>query len=180
MPHYPAAPLDFSQLSTIPIRDRGGKVRPEHFGTVPPPLPGFLDSLPRLLAADSLRAVVAALQQARAKNKAIIWGLGGHVIKCGLAPTLLHLMRQGYATAFAMNGATSIHDFEIAIAGATSEDVESVLPDGRFERKVPYSAPRELLMDILHYGPDAEIVEPAVLREQMKSMLQLAVSNYEK
>ena len=45
---------------------------------------------------------------------------------------------------------------------------------------MPYSAPRELLMDILHYGPDAEIVEPAVLREQMKSMLQLAVSNYEK
>ena len=45
---------------------------------------------------------------------------------------------------------------------------------------MPYSAPRELLMDILHYGPDAEIVEPAVLREQMKSMLQLAVSNYER
>ena len=61
-----------------------------------------------------------------------------------------------------------------------SQQQDRVLPDGRFERKVPYSAPRELLMDILHYGPDAEIVEPAVLREQMKSMLQLAVSNYEK
>ena len=61
-----------------------------------------------------------------------------------------------------------------------SQQQDRFLPDGRFERKVPYSAPRELLMDILHYGPDAEIVEPAVLREQMKSMLQLAVSNYEK
>jgi predicted DNA-binding transcriptional regulator YafY len=61
-----------------------------------------------------------------------------------------------------------------------SAAARSLLPDGRFERKVPYSAPRELLMDILHYGPDAEIVEPASLREQMKSMLQLAVSNYEK
>ena len=61
-----------------------------------------------------------------------------------------------------------------------SQQQDRFLPDGRFERKVPYSAPRELLMDILHYGPDAEIVEPASLREQMKSMLQLAVSNYEK
>ena len=61
-----------------------------------------------------------------------------------------------------------------------SKQQDRVLPDGRFERKVPYSAPRELLMDILHYGPDAEIVEPASLREQMKAMLELAVSNYQK
>jgi hypothetical protein len=54
------------------------------------------------------------------------------VIKCGLAPVLLDLMRRGYATAFTMNGAASIHDFEIALAGHTSEDVESVLPDGKF------------------------------------------------
>ena len=62
----------------------------------------------------------------------MIWGLGGHVIKCGLAPVLIDLMRRGYATAFAMNGAAAIHDFEIALAGHTSEDVEAVLPDGRF------------------------------------------------
>jgi hypothetical protein len=88
--------------------------------------------MPRLLAADSLRAVVDALIAARQKKKQIIWGLGGHVIKCGLAPVLIRLTETGYATAFAMNGATSIHDFEIAIAGNTSEDVEEVLPDGRF------------------------------------------------
>jgi hypothetical protein len=58
--------------------------------------------------------------------------MGGHVIKCGLAPVLLDLMRRGYATAFAMNGSAAIHDFEIALAGHTSEDVEAVLPDGRF------------------------------------------------
>jgi hypothetical protein len=69
---------------------------------------------------------------ARAKRRAILWGLGGHVIKCGLAPVLIDLMRRGFATAFAMNGAASIHDFEIALAGHTSEDVEAVLPDGRF------------------------------------------------
>ncbi len=61
-----------------------------------------------------------------------MWGLGGHVIKCGLAPVLTDLMERGYATALPMNGSAAIHDFEIAIAGQTSEDVESVLPDGRF------------------------------------------------
>jgi len=58
--------------------------------------------------------------------------LGGHVIKCGLAPVLLELMRRGFVTAFALNGAAAIHDFEIALAGHTSEDVETALPDGSF------------------------------------------------
>jgi hypothetical protein len=58
--------------------------------------------------------------------------MGGHVIKCGLAPVLLDLMRRGYATGFALNGSAAIHDYEIALAGQTSEDVEAVLPDGRF------------------------------------------------
>jgi hypothetical protein len=92
----------------------------------------WVDSLPHILAADSFRAVVQALADARARKRAILWGLGGHVIKCGLAPVLVDLMRRGYATAFALNGAAAIHDFEIAIAGQTSEDVEAVLPDGRF------------------------------------------------
>jgi len=75
---------------------------------------------------------VDAVAAARARKRGIIWGLGGHVIKCGLAPVLIDLMQRGYATAYAMNGAASIHDFEIALAGHTSEDVEAVLPDGRF------------------------------------------------
>jgi hypothetical protein len=62
----------------------------------------------------------------------MLWGMGGHVIKCGLGDVLLDLMRRGWVTGFVMNGAASIHDFEIAIAGQTSEDVEAVLPDGRF------------------------------------------------
>ena len=90
-------------------------------------------ALPRLLAADSLRERGGgACLQRRAAGKAILWGMGGHVIKCGLAPVLLDLMQRGYATAFAMNGSAAIHDFEIAMAGHTSEDVEAVLPDGRF------------------------------------------------
>jgi hypothetical protein len=93
---------------------------------------GLLDGLPRILAADALRAAIEAILEARRKNRPIIWAMGGHVIKCGLAPVLIDLMRRGFATAFAMNGSASIHDFEIAIAGQTSEDVEAVLPGGRF------------------------------------------------
>jgi hypothetical protein len=134
MSKYAHKPLSFQGLKTIPIQARGGKVRIEHFGK---PYTGggieaWLNSLPHILAADSLRSVIDALANARARKKMIIWGLGGHVIKCGLAPILIDLMRRGYATAFALNGAAAIHDFEIAIAGHTSEDVEAVLPDGSF------------------------------------------------
>ena len=132
MSRYTHAPLDFTGLRTVSLHDRGGKVRIEHFASAPPALPGFLDSLPKVLAADSLRAVVSALTAARTGRRAIIWGLGGHVIKCGLAPVFTQLLERGYATAFATNGSTTIHDFEIGLVGATSEDVESVLPDGRF------------------------------------------------
>ncbi len=135
MSKYNFEPLDLSGLKTIPIRDRGGKVRVQDLA-VPyakgAGLGAWIDSLPRILAGDSFRATIDALEKARDARKPILWGLGGHVIKCGLAPLLIDLMHRGFATAFAMNGAASIHDFEIAIAGSTSEDVEAVLPDGRF------------------------------------------------
>jgi len=132
---YDITPLSFSALKTIPIRERGGKVGLEHLARPYEKgsgIAGWLDALPRVLAADGLRAAVEAIETARAKGKPVIWGMGGHVIKCGLAPVLADLMRRGYATAFAMNGSAAIHDFELAIAGRTSEDVEAVLPDGRF------------------------------------------------
>jgi hypothetical protein len=135
MSKYATQPIDFSGLKTVPLQARGGKVRVADFAAVyrkGAGVAGWLDSLPHILAGDSLRAVVAAITAARARGRAIIWGLGGHVIKCGLAPVLADLMQRGYATAFAMNGAAAIHDFEIALAGHTSEDVEAVLPDGRF------------------------------------------------
>ncbi len=135
MSRYHDQPLSFEGLKTVPIDDRGGKVQVQHFARpyrAGEGLGGFLDSLPKLLAADSFRAVVDALRAARTKKRAILWGLGGHVVKCGLADILLDLMKRGWITAFVMNGAASIHDFEIAIAGQTSEDVEAVLPDGRF------------------------------------------------
>jgi len=135
MSKYPVDPIDLSGLKTVPLQSRGGKVRVADFAAVyrnGAGVAAWLDSLPHILAADSLRAVVAAIAAARARGRAIVWGLGGHVIKCGLAPVMIDLMQRGYATAFAMNGAAAIHDFEIALAGHTSEDVEAVLPDGRF------------------------------------------------
>lgn len=135
MSRYSTGPLDFSKLKTVSLGERGGKARAEDFARVYARgggVGGWLDSLPHILAGESFRAVVEAVLRARARGRQIIWGLGGHVIKCGLAPVLLDLARRRFATAFAMNGAAAIHDFEIALAGATSEDVEAVLPDGSF------------------------------------------------
>jgi hypothetical protein len=135
MSKYQIQPIDFTGLKTIPLSARGGKVRVEDFATPYKKgsgLGGWLNALPKILAGESFRAVVDALIRARAAGKPIIWGMGGHVIKCGLAPVLIDLMERRYATAFAMNGSAAIHDFEIALAGHTSEDVEAVLPDGTF------------------------------------------------
>src|SRR6204780_2302365 len=135
MSRYSEKPLTFEGLKTVPIDARGGKVRVEHFAR--PYAKGggmaqWLDSLPKIIAGESFQGVVTALTRARELKRAILWGMGGHVVKCGLADVLLDLMRREWVTGFVMNGAASIHDFEIAIAGRTSEDVEAVLPDGRF------------------------------------------------
>lgn len=127
--------MELGGLKTVSVFTRGGKVSTADFAAPHEPggtLQQWLSKLPHLLAADTLRAAVDRIVQARELGKPVIWGMGGHVIKCGLAPVLLDLMQRGFITAFAMNGSTSIHDFEIAICGATSEDVEAVLPDGSF------------------------------------------------
>jgi len=132
---YPLDPLSLQGLHTIGIHERGGKVATPLFAhpyTKGSGIAGLLDSMPRLLAADDFRYLVDRILQARALGKPVLWGLGGHVVKCGLAPVLIDLMDRGFATGFLFNGSTSIHDFEIAIAGQTSEDVEAVLPGGRF------------------------------------------------
>ncbi len=135
MSRYRQKPLSFEGQHTVSLLGRGGKVNTGLFATPYKKgsgVDGLLDSLPHILAADSFRAVVDAILAARAAGKPVLWGIGGHVIKCGLAPVLIDLMHRGFASGFVMNGAASIHDFEIALAGHTSEDVESVLPDGRF------------------------------------------------
>lgn len=134
---YNFDPIDFSRIATYSLYDRPSKVTVRDFAK---PLSdeqanataALLGSLPNILAAESLRAVVAAIVEAKAKGRAIIWGFGGHVIKTGLAPILIDLMRRGFVTALATNGSGIIHDFEIALAGWTSEDVDSALGSGAF------------------------------------------------
>ena len=132
---YSVHPLKLDHVKTYPLKSRGGKVKVADFARVARPdalLRRWVDSLPRILAGETFRKVIAALERARAKRRQIIWGLGGHVLKCGLGPILIDLMDRGYVTAVAMNGAALIHDFEIALVGATSEDVPAVLGEGRF------------------------------------------------
>jgi hypothetical protein len=134
---YNQDPIEFSRIATYSLYDRPSKVTVGDFAK---PLTDeqarntvvLLDSLPNLLAAESLRAVVSAIVEAKSKRRAIIWGIGGHVIKTGLAPVLIDLMRRGFVTALATNGSGIIHDFEIALAGWTSEDVDSALGSGTF------------------------------------------------
>jgi hypothetical protein len=135
MSKYAKRPLEFAGLRTVGLKERGGKVQTGDFAAPYRKglgLSGWLETLPRILAGNSFRAVLEAIAGARREGRGMVWGMGGHVIKCGLAPVLIDLMRRGYVTAFALNGSAAIHDFEIALAGHTSEDVEAVLPDGRF------------------------------------------------
>jgi hypothetical protein len=132
---YLQKPLNLARVGTYPLASRRSKVSLKDFAK--PLKPGasvreLLKSLPDLLAAGTFRAVVAALENARLRRKPIIWGIGGHVIKCGLAPILIDLMDRGYLTAVAANGAAIIHDFEIALNGSTSEDVPATLGEGKF------------------------------------------------
>ncbi len=92
----------------------------------------FIDSLPHVLVARDFRAVVDAIVAATRAHRGVIVMLGGHVVKTGLAPLLIDLMRRGIVTHLAMNGSAAIHDYEIARFGATSEDVAAGLRDGTF------------------------------------------------
>lgn len=131
----PYRPLDLSGVRTRSIESRAHRVRVDDFGQ--PARAGatfreFCDSLPHVLKANELREVVDALADAVGLRKPVIFGVGAHVIKCGLSPVLIDLLRRGAISAVALNGGGAIHDFEIATFGATSEDVEANLRDGRY------------------------------------------------
>jgi hypothetical protein len=132
---YNLDPLEFTGLKTEPLAKRPSKVRPADFARRSKRgarFADFLETLPNTLAAAQFRRLVDALVAARKKQKPILWGLGGHVIKVGLAPILIDLLERGFMTGIATTGAALIHDFEIALAGRTSEDVEAQLARGRF------------------------------------------------
>jgi hypothetical protein len=131
----PYEEFDLSGVRTYPLASRKSKVTLADFArpyTRGSGVPGLIAALPNVLAAADFQAVVQAIAAAHARDAAIIWGLGAHVLKTGLSPLFVDLMERGFVSALATNGAGLIHDFEIAIAGATSEDVDETLGPGRF------------------------------------------------
>lgn len=128
-------PIDLSDIHTYELASRPSKVTVSDFAAPvaeTDSLAGFLSKLPKMLAADSLRHIAAEIRRARDLGKPVIWGLGGHVIKTGLAPVIIDLMRRGYVSAIATNGSVLVHDTEIALVGFTSEDVDATLGKGDF------------------------------------------------
>ena len=132
---FPYDEFDLSGVQAYPLASRESKVHVGQFGA--PHEPGgtfaqWLSSLPQLLGAQDLVGVTSAIQRAKAAGAPVVWGIGAHVIKTGLSRVLIDLMARGYLTALAMNGAGLIHDFELALSGGTSEDVDGALGPGRF------------------------------------------------
>jgi hypothetical protein len=132
---YSTQPLTFGAVHTYPLSSRKSKVNVRDFAKPPAAnssITKFLDSLPKFLAAQDLLHLLEAIHRAHRQRAPILWGIGGHVIKVGLGPVLIDLMKRGFVSSIAMNGAALIHDFEIALAGNTSEDVEAGLGAGQF------------------------------------------------
>jgi deoxyhypusine synthase len=128
-------PLKLDDVRTYPLASRPSKVSLEDFAnplSEDSSLRDFLQSLPNILAVQSLRELAASMRRARELRKPIIWGIGGHVIKTGLAPLVIDLMKRGFVTALAANGSVLVHDAEIAMVGSTSEDVDATLGEGVF------------------------------------------------
>lgn len=135
MSKYNIKPLAPEGLKTYSLRSRKSKVKTQSFASPLAPneiFTKFLDSLPDILAGKDFKEFISLMGQARKKKRAIILALGAHVIKVGLNPVLIDLMREGWITALAFNGAGLIHDFEVAFSGQTSEDVELQIKNGQF------------------------------------------------
>ena len=128
-------PLGLEGVSTYPLASRPSKVTVEDFArpfVEEASLRDFLNSLPNILAVQSIREVAARMRRARELGKPIVWGIGGHVVKTGLAPLINDLMRRGFVTGIAANGSVLVHDAEVALVGSTSEDVDATLGAGAF------------------------------------------------
>ncbi len=128
-------PINVSKLKTYPLQRRHSKVRLSDF-SVPwktgRSFKRFLNSLPDILAVQQLRAVTKAIVRAHQRKRPVILGMGAHPVKVGLNPVIVDLMERGILSAIAMNGAVIIHDFELALMGHTSEEVDDEIDTGRF------------------------------------------------
>jgi hypothetical protein len=132
---FPYEEFDVEGVRTYPLATRKSKAnatdfaRPYEEGSS---MSAWVDSLPEILAAADFKAVLDAMLTARRNERGILWGIGAHVLKTGLSTVIIDLMARGYVSAIATNGAGVIHDFELALSGATSEEVDEALGPGRF------------------------------------------------
>src|SRR5438067_3407070 len=127
--------FDLRDIRTYPLKLGKSKAQIDDFGrpsSSSSSIAAFVDALPDILAAADFKAIVRAIGEARRTDAGVVWGIGAHVIKTGLGPIIIDLMERGFVSAIATNGAAVIHDFEIALVGATSEDVDEALGPGRF------------------------------------------------
>lgn len=127
--------FDRGKLKTYPIKLRSNKVKIEDFAKIPSgkdDIVDFLDKLPRILAGQDFVEIINHLVEAYKSRHPIILAMGAHVIKCGLSPLIIDMLKKGLISGIALNGAGAIHDFEISYIGETSEDVAIEIKEGRF------------------------------------------------
>ncbi|MFQ6099338.1 MAG: hypothetical protein ACE5O2_16520, partial [Armatimonadota bacterium] len=127
--------LDLSRVRTFPLSERENKVRAAQFARIIQPRTSgseFLEALPDILAGADFRRLVDAIVESRRRGRPVIICMGAHVIKCGLSPWIIELMKRGVITGLALNGAGAVHDVEVALIGETSEDVAGGIAAGRF------------------------------------------------
>ncbi|MGI8639355.1 MAG: hypothetical protein ACR2MG_05310 [Pyrinomonadaceae bacterium] len=128
-------PISFGEIKTYKLASRPSKVTVRDFAEpikADDSLKTFLDKLPDILAVQSLREIAGQIRRAKELNKPIVFGIGGHIVKTGLAPIIIDLMKRGFVSAIAANGSVLVHDTEIALVGFTSEDVDATLSKGDF------------------------------------------------
>ena len=163
-------PIDMSSVKTYPLQNRINKVSVQDFATLPEletDLSPFLASLPNILKGQDFLALVDDIVAASENKKPVIVMMGGHVIKCGLSPLLIALVKQGVITGFAFNGASSIHDFEIALIGETSEDVSAYIQTGQFGM---WEETGRLMNEAIQHAADTDIGMGEALGRQLVEM----------
>ncbi len=150
-------PIDMSSVKTYPLKERINKVSVKDFAELSDNqnnISSLLNCLPKILKGEEFLQLVDSIVTAYRKERAVIVMMGGHVIKCGLSPLLISLAKKGVITGFVFNGASSIHDFEIALIGETSEDVSDYLQDGKFGM---WEETGKLMNQAIKQGADEEI-----------------------
>lgn len=117
--------VDFSKTKTFSAKDRHNLVRIDNLRT-----PGAQED--NLFNSEEFDILVQKLKEAKENGYTVTCFYGAHVIKCGLSRYLIWLVENGYISHLASNGAGSIHDFELAYLGGTSEHVPTAIEDGSF------------------------------------------------